>query len=54
MRGGKKSIRVPVLEDKYLSSNGISENTQAFTGEKSYCYVCYGYDTDSKAIWYIK
>ena len=26
---------VPVLEDKYLSSNGISENTQAFNGEKA-------------------
>ena len=29
MRGGKKSMLVPVLEDKYLSTNGISENTQA-------------------------
>ena len=26
---------VPVLEDKYLSTNGISENTQAFNGEKA-------------------
>ena len=54
MKGGKKSMRVPVQEDKYLSSNGISENTQALNGEKSYCYGCYGYDTDSKTIWYIK
>ena len=34
-RGGKQSMLVPVLEDKYLSSNGISENTQAFHGEKA-------------------
>ena len=35
IRGGKKSMLVPVLEDKYLSTNGISENTQAFNGEKA-------------------
>ena len=26
---------VPVLEDKYLSTNCISENAQAFNGEKA-------------------
>ena len=35
MRGGKKNMLVSVLEDKYLSTYGISENTQAFNGEKA-------------------
>ena len=35
MRDGEKRMLVPVLENKYLSRNGSSENTQAFSDEKA-------------------